>query len=376
MSSKSSPATPLGDVLAEDRQRVSVEPDGTYPVAGVYGFGRGLLLRDAVRGNEISASHLYRIACGQIIYSRLKAFEGAFALVPPEADGRHVSNEFPTFTVDRSRAMPEFIAHVLAVPTVWRELTERSMGVGARRERLQVPDFLDFEINLPSLEEQQRIVSIIGAASELADAAATEGAAARAVAAAMQAEAVGDPDCRTVPLGDVAELDLDRVAVADDDEYAIAGVAIAGQGLFWRETIDGSSTNYEKLHRLRMNHLVYRKLTAWEGPITVVPSEFDGAFVSPEFPTLTLDDSELLPEYMAFVCQLSSFHYEMRARSTGTAERRNRLKPGDLLEIELNLPTLQRQRYVATAAGVATALQEEAEAARGVAAGLRHALSS
>ena len=40
------------------------------------------------------------------IYSRLKAFEGAFALVPPAADGWYVSNEFPTFDVNKQRACP------------------------------------------------------------------------------------------------------------------------------------------------------------------------------------------------------------------------------------------------------------------------------
>ena len=108
----------LGKVLTEARERVVVEPDRTYPIAGVYGFGRGILLRDSVRGSEVSASHLYRIAAGQIIYSRLKAFEGAFALVPPEAHARYVSNEFPTFKVAEKEAGPRFIALVLALPSL------------------------------------------------------------------------------------------------------------------------------------------------------------------------------------------------------------------------------------------------------------------
>jgi len=149
----------LDDVLTEDRDRVEVQPDAEYPIAGVYGFGRGVLLRGSVRGSEISAKHLYRTSSGQIMYSRLKAFEGAFALVPSVADGRFVSNEFPTFTVDTERALPEFIALVLARPPAWEQLTKRITGVGARRERLQVPDFLDFELALPSLDEQERIVA-------------------------------------------------------------------------------------------------------------------------------------------------------------------------------------------------------------------------
>lgn len=155
------PTLRLANVLTEKRRRVEVLPDGSYPIAGVYGFGRGILLRNAVQGADIAASHLYRIASGQIIYSRLKAFEGAFALVPPVADGRYVSNEFPTFDVDTNLALSEYVALVLCTPTTWDTLAERITGVGARRERLQVEEFLKFEISLPSLEEQRRIVACV-----------------------------------------------------------------------------------------------------------------------------------------------------------------------------------------------------------------------
>jgi type I restriction enzyme S subunit len=140
-------------------------------MCGVYGFGRGVLFREAVQGADISTPYLYRISSDQIIYSRLKAFEGAFALVPQEAEGRFVSNEFPTFDVNDRQAVPAFIAHVLARPRTWNELTERITGVGARRERLQVREFLEFEIALPPLDEQRRIVAELCAAGDVVTAA-------------------------------------------------------------------------------------------------------------------------------------------------------------------------------------------------------------
>ena len=38
-----------------------------------------------------------------------------------------------------------------------------------------------------------------------------------------------------------------------------------------------------------MDQFVYSKLFAWEGALAVVDSEFDGLFVSQEFPTFTID---------------------------------------------------------------------------------------
>jgi type I restriction enzyme S subunit len=163
---------------------------------------------------------------------------------------------------------------------------------------------------------------------------------------------------QTVPLGDVLELDIDRVRVTPEASYEIAGVLIAGRGLFRRESILGSQTTYPTLHRLRAGQLVYRKLTAWEGPITVVTPDFAGTFVSSEFPTFTPDETRLLPDFLRVVCQRPTFHEEMRLRSTGTAERRNRLKPDDLLDIEIELPALPDQRRIAEAVAVVDKLIE------------------
>jgi type I restriction enzyme S subunit len=156
---------------------------------------------------------------------------------------------------------------------------------------------------------------------------------------------VATVEWESVPLGEVAKLDIERVAVDEEAEYRLVGVLIAGQGLFWRDTIRGRETNYATLHRLREGQLVMRKLTAWEGPITTVPAEFDGGYVSSEFPTFTLDESRLLPDYMRLVCRRPAFHAEMRIRSTGTAERRNRLKPDDLLSIAIELPQIEEQAH-------------------------------
>jgi type I restriction enzyme, S subunit len=177
---------------------------------------------------------------------------------------------------------------------------------------------------------------------------------------------VAAAEWETVPLGAVATVEIERVAVQADTEYRLVGVSIAGQGLFWRTTIRGRETNYSTLNRLRAGQVVMRKLTAWEGPITTVPREFEGGYVSSEFPTFTLDEARLLPEYMRLVCRMPAFHAEMRRRSTGTAERRNRLKPEDLLSIELLLPGIEEQRAVVQAAAaceaVVVALRAESSA--------------
>lgn len=116
---------------------------------------------------------------------------------------------------------------------------------------------------------------------------------------------------------------------------------------------------------LHADQVVMRKLTAWEGPITVVPAEFDGFVVSSEFPTFTLGP-ELLPAWMRHVCGSPRLWVEMKNRVSGTVQRRKRLNPEQLLQIQLPIPPREVQaRIVEMLDSVddqIAALDQEAEA--------------
>jgi type I restriction enzyme, S subunit len=151
---------------------------------------------------------------------------------------------------------------------------------------------------------------------------------------------------KRVPLSDVATLDVETVSVSEGEKYRFAGVYNAGKGLFDRGFIAAEETAYPRLHVLRPERIVMRKLTASEGPITVVPQEFDGFVVSPEFPTFRIDAGRLSPAYMALMCQRSGFWKELEDRSTGSVQRRKRVSPSQLLSIPILLPGLPDQRRI------------------------------
>lgn len=277
------------------------------------------------------------------------------------ADGRFVSNEFPTFDVDIASAEPHYLALLLRSPRVWAELSELITGVGARRERLPVDEFLAYQVPLPALAVQREVVAKAHLPAALAIRQAAECAATRSLAASMLSGILDGAGGRVVQLGEIAELALDKVDVERHGAYPIAGVKIAGAGLFSREVLSGANTSYSKLTKLSAGQLVYRKLTAWEGPITVVSEPFDGYFVSPEFPTFKLDLEQVDADVLRLICRSPLFHAEMKSLATGTAERRNRLKPEDLLDIEIELPRLTHQAPIGMICRLADALETEAE---------------
>ncbi len=146
---------------------VAVDANASYPNVGIYSFGRGLFSKPPIDGARTSAKTLYRIHAGQFIYSRLFAFEGAYAHVPEEFDGFFVSNEFPSFDVDPDRLGAQWLASYLRSPERWAELATSSTGLGVRRQRVSVEAVLAHEVWLPPIEMQRDTVRSISQISEV-----------------------------------------------------------------------------------------------------------------------------------------------------------------------------------------------------------------
>lgn len=360
----------LGDVLTRVKRPVKLDPATGYPTVGVRWYGAGVFLKESQLGSKIAATSLNEVHEHDIVYSRLFAWKGSFGVVGPKHHGAVASNEFPTYLASED-LLPEFFALWSARQEVWDFADAASIGSTANsRNRLGEEEFLELEVELPSLAEQRRVVASVQALSMAAESAVAQAEALRHLARAGLRRSVEDGTSKLLPLGSFAELDLEKVSVDRTTDYLIAGVKIAGEGLFSRGLVSGSDTNYPQLTRLRGGQLVYRKLTAWEGPITVVSEDFAGHWVSPEFPTFTLDRDEVDLDVMRLICTSPAFHLEMKALSTGTAERRGRLKPQELLEIEVELPPLSQQRRLGCLCRFADALDTEAGTARPLRAAL------
>jgi type I restriction enzyme S subunit len=146
--------------MREVDESIAVESGATYPNVGMYSYARGLFEKPAIDGLLTSATSLRRIRAGQFIYSRLFAFEGAYGVVDERFDGYYVSQEYPTFECDQHVLRPAFLAAFFKSPRVWKELAAGSKGLGDRRQRVQPARILEYEIEVPPLEWQERIVSV------------------------------------------------------------------------------------------------------------------------------------------------------------------------------------------------------------------------
>lgn len=171
---------------------------------------------------------------------------------------------------------------------------------------------------------------------------------------------------RRVALGEIATRRKDFTPVDAATMYRIVGVQRSGWGLVDRDPARGDSMKFDKLMRLNAKDLVYRTITAFEAPSTVVDESFAGAFVTPNtFPVYVLNQSQVLPGYMALLTTDPRFHEAMASRTVGSVLRRKTLSQKAFESIPIDLPPLAEQRrivdLIAAVDDAIEAAEEEAE---------------
>ncbi len=341
------PRVKLGDVLSLALTPERVKPESSYPALGVYGFGRGVITdKPTVRGQDIAAPVLFKVRAGQFIYSKLKAFEGAFAIVPPEADGRFVTSEFPTFDCDADRLDATYLAWLFRLPATWAKLSEESMGIGARRERLHPEQVLRFQCVLPSVAIQQSVAKRLDDVAErIAKRAAAVDYVVAELAAMLHSEfhriTLSAPAIR---LGEVAPLTRRPVTTEPGAVYREIGARAFGRGLFEKPNVQADELTWQQLFRVERGDLVFSNIKAWEGAFAVADASFHGCVGSHRYLTCVSDQNRASAEFLWFYLQSPRGIADVQAASPGSVDRNRTLNSRALADIPVPLPGLDAQK--------------------------------
>jgi type I restriction enzyme, S subunit len=150
---------PIHKIVKQVTNREKVISEKQYRMIGVKWYGEGTFERETVLGQNISANWVTPVVPNAFIYNRLFAWKESFAIVPKEHAGQYVSNEFPQFIADENTVLPTYLYLVFLQPNIVKIVKGSSIGSAAvSRNRLKEEDFLKFEIPIPPLEVQQKII--------------------------------------------------------------------------------------------------------------------------------------------------------------------------------------------------------------------------
>lgn len=341
------PKVPLAEVLSPASEPVRVQPEDSYPIMGVYGFARGPIARPPIKGAETSATQLFRVRRGQFIYSKLKAFEGAFAIVSDEVDGFYTSNEFPSFAVTETRAEPGYLRWLFCLPETWADIARDSTGIGARRERLNPDQLLKYAIPLPPLEDQRRIVARLDRAAALVQARREAVAAAEADLHSLLTKAFHHiaTDAPRLPMREVAPLVRRPIAIDLYARYPELGVRSFGRGTFHKPELSGSDVGSKKLFSIEPGDLVFNIVFAWEGAVAIAQPEDAGRVGSHRFLTCVPQADLASAEFLNFFFQTTEGLEKLRAASPGGAGRNRTLGVQKLEQIAVPVPKGDAQAW-------------------------------
>ena len=149
----------LGDVLSEVRTPVKLQGDVNYPLLGVRWWGGGAFIREEKLGKDIKASTAFAVGPNIIVYNRLFAFRGSFALSTGEHEGAVASGEFPMFDVKDGAALngvdplllKKYLVYCLNSPQYRAVVDRLSTGsTKTSRNRLLQDTFLGITVAVPT----------------------------------------------------------------------------------------------------------------------------------------------------------------------------------------------------------------------------------
>lgn len=152
---------PLSQLIARDREWVTVDPGGIYKPVGVRGFGRGLIRYPETKGSELSKLRYYALRSDRLLVSNIKAWEGAVASTTERDDGRVASNRFLQYEVDTSVRL-EWLRLWLTSRVGTAELALASPGSADRNRTLSMDTFERIEVPVPVLPVQTRVIALAG----------------------------------------------------------------------------------------------------------------------------------------------------------------------------------------------------------------------
>ena len=152
------PLAPMSVFLSRNKTSIDIQDHVLYTRVTIRTSGMGVTVRDKLLGEKIGTKKQFIIHSGQFLISKIDARNGAFGVVPDEADDAVITGNFWTFDVDTSKINPAYLT-LLTSTKQFVSFAEKASNGTTNRHYLQENLFLAAKIPLPTLEEQNKIIA-------------------------------------------------------------------------------------------------------------------------------------------------------------------------------------------------------------------------
>ncbi len=342
---KSWPKVALGQLISRADETAVLDPLEQYHEVTIKLWGKGVLSRGKVLGSDVvSVRRVVRE--NQLILSKIDARNGAIGLVPPELDGAIVSNDFPSFSFNNLEQCDPAFMGWLVRSTPFVDLCKAASEGTTNRVRIKEDRFLDQQIALPPLAEQQAIVARLDSLTEKtrqleAHLDAVERDAERLLALRFR-DAIADAPLR--PMAEVAPLVRREQSIDLNGSYPELGIRSFGKGTFHKPPLSGIDVGTKRLFRIEPDDLLFSNVFAWEGAMAIAKAEDAGRFGSHRFITCVPDRRLTSADFLRYYFLTDAGMLKIGEASPGGAGRNRTLGLEKLMALEVPMPSLVAQQ--------------------------------
>jgi len=147
-----------------------------------------------------------------------------------------------------------------------------------------------------------------------------------------------------VGLGGLLKQYKNLIELKNDEKYKLCVLSSYGNVLFHREIKDGVEIKSKKLFKIKENTFIYSRLGAHNGSFDFVRQNFDGYFVTNEFPTFEFDNTRVKLEYLKVIFKAEIFWKQIERMLQGAAHKR--FSEEKFLNLKIPLPSLPEQNKI------------------------------
>lgn len=338
------PIVQLREVISHRKEFIEISPSETYSRCRVQTSARGIVLRDRVSGAEIKTPKQQVCRTGEFLVAEIDAKLGGYGIVPEKLNGAIVSSHYFLFEVGEDRLLRGFLDWYSRTPDFLDQVKARG---STNYAAIRPSNVLGYEIPLPSLDEQRRIVQRLNTVAALVeerrraiDAAEHETQA--LLLRAFQRAIDGAP---LRPMAEVAPLVRRPVEIDLDGVYPELGVRSFGRGTFHKPDLIGAELSWQKLFLVQRGDLVFSNIKAWEGAFAVAGPDDHGRVGSHRYLTCVPGAGLASAEFIWFYLLTHEGLGKVQAASPGSADRNRTLGQGALEAIKVPAPPIEHQHW-------------------------------
>lgn len=155
----SAPYRPMREVAPVEKRNVMLDSTKYYREIGARSFGKGLFAKANFNAAEATWQKPVWIKAGDLVFSNIKAWEGAIALAGDEHHNTIASHRYIT-CVPCCELLSSFLLYYLLSDEGLQKIGDASAGTADRNRTLSLAKLAKIQVPIPPLEDQHEFTTL------------------------------------------------------------------------------------------------------------------------------------------------------------------------------------------------------------------------